>query len=154
MCQSIENVNERGNQVYIFTPVPSRPHVHADGCLFILGKERVELRAWNNNNLMERRRRWSICGLSWVMNTIVGQFERDKKKNKHTHTFRIWSYYSKDLGVVIVTCQLALKCCLFFNCHMSHLIECQTSLIEEAKSIWWFFHPTQMKMVHLTKQLH
>lgn len=45
MCQLIQNVNERGNQVYIFTPVPSRPHVHVDGCLFILGKERVEPRA-------------------------------------------------------------------------------------------------------------
>lgn len=40
LCQLIQNMNKRGNQVYIFTPLASRPHVHADGCLFILGKER------------------------------------------------------------------------------------------------------------------
>lgn len=54
-------------------------------------------------------------------NTIVEQFEQKKKNHTHTHTqahgrFRMWCYYSKDLGVVIVICHLPLKCrvLLFF----------------------------------------
>lgn len=112
--------------------------------VYITGKERGQPTAYNNNNLTERRHR--LESLQFVYSarqhnqrTIYpGNRKKKPLKKQPCRIFNVIFLLLK--GPWCCDCHMPLAIefsffLFFFNCRMSHLIECQTSLIEEAKSI-------------------